>query len=174
MFHDVLFENSQNAAASASASLEGSAPTKKDVFKHLNSVEECRNALVIQIFLQCSLLNCARQLTTTIKETAKEWYKNHIDSQCGPLTEMQERGLLERKYDSELRRFTEELKDFEQRLRSNFSRKLEKNLKRVQDSKVIQTVKQFCDFQRLMSLMATGLRTHFQMDTSDFLGILED
>lgn len=82
--------------------------------------------------------------------------------------------MIERKYENELRRFNDELRDFESRLRSNFSRKLEKNLRRVQDSKVIQTVSQFCDFQRLMQLMAKGLRTHFQMDSSDFLSILED
>ena len=107
------------------------------------------------------LLNCARQLTVTVKETSKEWQKNQVDAQCGPLTDLQERGLLERKYDSELKRFNEELREFEQRLRQTFARKLEKNLKRVQDSKVIQTVNQFCDFQRLMSLMSKGLRTHF-------------
>ena len=47
-------------------------------------------------------------------------------------------------------------------------------MKRVHDSKVLITVNQFCDFQRLMSLMSKGLRTHFQMDSSDFLSILED
>ena len=96
-----------------------------------------------------------------MKETAKEWQKTQVDAQCGPLTDEQERGLLERKYDSELKRFNEELREFETRLRQTFSRKLEKNLKRVQDSKVIQTVGQFCDFQKLMSMMAKGLRTQF-------------
>lgn len=45
---DVLFENSSNAASSASGSAENQAtPQKKDVFRHLNSVEESRNSLVI-------------------------------------------------------------------------------------------------------------------------------
>ena len=115
----------------------------------------------MQLVIYAQLLNCARQLVATIKDTAKEWFKSQVDAQCGPLTDMQERGLLERKYDSELKRFTEELREFEARLRQTFARKLEKNLKRVQDSKVIQTVGQFCDFQKLMSLMAKGLKTNF-------------
>ena len=115
---DILFENNQNAAAASSGQGDAhTVPSKKDVFKHLNSVEESRNSLVIQMVLDCQLLNCARQLAATIKETAKEWFKSQVDSQCGPHTDQQERGLLERKYDSELRRFTEELRDFEQRLR---------------------------------------------------------
>ena len=77
------------------------------------------------------LLNCARQLTVTVKETAKEWQKSQVDAACGPLTDEQERGLLERKYDSELKRFNEELREFETRLRKTFSSKLEKNLKRI-------------------------------------------
>ena len=136
MLLDVLYENSQNVAAAANASQNDNFG-KKDLFKHLNSIEESRNSLVMQMLIDCQLLNCARQLATTIKETTKEWYKTQVDAQCGPLTDQQERGLLERKYDSELRRFTEELKDFEQRGRQSYARKLEKNLKRVQDSKVI-------------------------------------
>ena len=62
------------------------------------------------------------------------------------------------------------------RLKATFSRKLEKNLKRVQDSIVnnMHSVAKFCEFQKLMALMGKGLRTHFQMDSSDFLSILED
>ena len=89
---DVLFENSHNAAAaSATLQTDNSAstapPQKKDVFKHLNSVEECRNSLVIQMVIYSQLLNCARQLTVTVKETSKEWQKNQVDAQCGPLTD---------------------------------------------------------------------------------------
>ena len=53
MLLDVLFEKSQNAAAAASVgTAEASGvPNKKDVFKHLNSVEECRNSLVIQMVI---------------------------------------------------------------------------------------------------------------------------
>lgn len=74
---DVLFENSQNAAAASAG--QGDAltiPSKKDVFKHLNSMEECRNSLVIQMVLDCQLLNCARQLSAIIKDTVKEWSKS--------------------------------------------------------------------------------------------------
>ena len=73
-----------------------------------------------------------------------------------------------------MKRYTEELRDFEQKLKNMLSRKLEKNLKRVQDSKVIHNVAKFVDYQKLMSLMGKGLRTHFQVETSDFLSILED
>lgn len=104
----------------------------------------------------------------TVRDTAKEWFKTQVDAQCGPHTNQQDRGLLERKYDAELKRYSQELREFETRLKATFARKLEKNLKRVQDSKVIHTVAKFCDFQKLMSLMGKGLRTHFQMDTSDF------
>ena len=54
MFLDVLFENSQSAAAAAATSAgdgSQSAPSKKDVFKHLNSIEECKNSLVIQMVI---------------------------------------------------------------------------------------------------------------------------
>ena len=32
----------------------------------------------------------------------------------------------------------------------------------------------FVDYQKLMVLMGKGLRTHFQVETSDFSSILED
>ena len=88
---DVLFENSHNAASATTVSsiqndTSGGAagsqapPQKKDVFKHMNSVEECRNSLVIQIIIYSQLLNCARQITVTVKETSKEWQKNQVDA----------------------------------------------------------------------------------------------
>ena len=74
---DVLFENSQNAAAASAGQGDAlSMSSKKDVFKHLNSMEECRNSLVIQMVLDCQLLNCARQLSAIIKDTVKEWSKS--------------------------------------------------------------------------------------------------
>ena len=74
---DILLENSQNAAAvSAGQGDPLIAPSKKDVFKHLNSMEECRNSLVIQMVLDCQLLNCTRQLAAIIKDTVKDWFKS--------------------------------------------------------------------------------------------------
>ena len=52
--------------------------------------------------------------------------------------------------------------------------KLEKNLQRVQDSKRITSVAQFCEFQQLMDAIANGLKTNFTFKTMSFVGILED
>ena len=52
--------------------------------------------------------------------------------------------------------------------------KLEKNLQRVQDSKRITSVVQFCEFQQLMDAIANGLKTNFTFKTMSFVGILED
>ena len=84
-----------------------------------------------------------------------------MDAQCGPLTDAQEKGLLERKYEQEMKRYKDELASFDQSLKNMLSRKLEKNLKRVQDAKVIHNVAKFVDYQKLMVLMGKGLRTHF-------------
>jgi len=59
------------------------------------------------------LLNCARQLTGTIKDTSKEWQTNQVEGSCGPHTDQQERGVIERKYENELKKFNDELRDFE-------------------------------------------------------------
>ena len=40
----------------------GQVVQKKDVFKHLGSMEECRNALVIQMLVYAQLMNCAKQI----------------------------------------------------------------------------------------------------------------
>ena len=56
-FLDILFEKSQSSqpAAAAIAGADAAASNqiiqKKDVFKHLGTMEECRNALVIQMLV---------------------------------------------------------------------------------------------------------------------------
>ena len=49
MLLDVLFEDSQSSTSVANSTGEGTSgvPSKKDVFKHLNSIEECKNSLLI-------------------------------------------------------------------------------------------------------------------------------
>ena len=53
-------------------------------------------------------------------------------------------------------------------------KKLEKNLKYIQESKRITSASQFCQFQQLMEIIAVGLRTNFAFKTMSFMGILED
>lgn len=64
--------------------------------------------------------------------------------------------------------------EVESKLKIFFMSKLEKNLQRVQDSKRITSVTQFCEFQQLMEAVANGLKTNFAFKTMSFVGILED
>jgi len=126
------------------------------------------------LVLMCSqLMTSAKQLTDMIKETAQEWFTTQVNSKINS-NDADERQILERKYARELSHIEEELREVESKLRIFFMTKLEKNLQRVQDSKRITSVTQFCEFQQLMDVIANGLKTHFQFKTMSFVGILED
>lgn len=167
---DVLAEEADQEAT-------GSSPSKKDVFKYLKSAAACRQGLVVQVLIGLQLMSCARQLMQTIRDTSREWFRAQVDSQLGAASDeeaQQQKLILERKNETELKHIEEELREIESKQRSFFSSKLEKNLQRVHESKLTQTVSQFCDFQSLMAAIAKGLRTHYQMQTLNLTGILED
>ena len=119
-----------------------SAPEKKNIFKHLKSIDEQRNALIVLILIFSSLFQGVEAITNQIRDSAKDWYRAQIDQRKDPT----ERQILERKYDTENKKLEEQIKEVPFLLRQFFMKKIEKNLVMVQEAKQIQTVRQFCDF----------------------------
>jgi hypothetical protein len=136
---DVLLQkyNIQAGQYMNSGSGNTSAPEKKNIFKHLKSIDEQRNALIVLVLIFSSLFQGVDAITNQIRDSAKDWYRAQIDQRKDPT----ERQILERKYDTENKKLEEQIKEVLYLLRQFFMKKIEKNLVMVQEAKQIQTVR---------------------------------
>ena len=70
------YMNSGNASPNA--------PEKKTIFKHLKSIDDQRNALIVLVLIFSSLFKSLESITNQIRDSAKDWYRSQVELRKTP------------------------------------------------------------------------------------------